>query len=117
MLTAAVILLGIALIPVILVQIPPLVDYPNHMARMHILADASRSPSLTQYYEIHWNILPNLAMDLVVPPLIRFMPIETAGKVFIGLIFALLVGGVMAFHAALHRRLVALAPAGVLLSL
>lgn len=92
------------MIPVVLVQIPPLVDYPNHMARMHILADAGRSPWLTQYYEIHWNILPNLAMDLVVPPLTRFMPIETAGKVFVGLIFALLVGGTMALHAALHRR-------------
>jgi hypothetical protein len=43
-------------------------------------------------------------MDLVVPPLTRFMTIETAGKVFIGLTFALLVGGVMTFHAALHRR-------------
>ncbi len=103
-LIGAVVLLGIALIPVVLVEIPPLVDYPNHMARMHILADAGRSSWLTQFYEIHWNILPNLAMDLVVPPLTRFMPIETAGKVFIGLTFALLAGGVMAFHSALHRR-------------
>ena len=103
-LAAAVVLLGIALIPVVLVQILPLVDYPNHMARMHILADAGRSPWLTQYYEIHWNILPNLAMDVVAPPLIEFMSTENAGKVFIGLTFALLAGGVMTFHAALHRR-------------
>lgn len=97
-------LLGIALIPVILVHIPPLVDYPNHMARMHILADAGRSPWLSQYYEIHWDILPNLAMDMLVPPLTRFVSVETAGKVFIGLTFALLVGSVMTLHAALHRR-------------
>lgn len=74
------------------------------MARMHILADGHSSPWLTQYYEIHWNILPNLAMDLVVPQLARFMPIETAGKVFIGLTFGLLAGGVMALHAALHKH-------------
>ncbi len=97
-------MLGIALVPVLLVEIPPLADYPNHMARMHILADAGRSPVLTQYYEIHWTILPNLAMDVVVPPLTRFVSLETAGKVFIGLTFALLAGGVMALHTALHKR-------------
>ncbi len=87
-----------------MVHIPPLVDYPNHMARVHILADAGRSSWLSRYYEIHWDILPNLSIDLVVPVLTRFMPVETAGKVFIGLTFALLAGGVMALHAALHRR-------------
>ena len=53
------------MIPVILVQIPPLVDYPNHMARMHILADAGRSPWLTQYYEIRWNILRKTGINPV----------------------------------------------------
>ncbi len=71
---------------------------------MHILADAGRSHWLSQFYEIHWNILPNLAMDVVAPPLIGFMSTENAGKVFIGLTFALLAGGVMTFHAALQRR-------------
>jgi hypothetical protein len=103
-LTAVAVLLGVAWIPILLVEIPPLADYPNHMARMHILADAGRSPVLTQYYEIHWNILPNLAMDVIVPPLAQFMPLETAGKVFIGLTLALLALGVMTLHAALHKR-------------
>ncbi|MBI4002729.1 MAG: hypothetical protein HY348_13225 [Nitrospira defluvii] len=74
------------------------------MARMHILADEGQNPFLREYYEIHWDILPNLAMDLVIPPLLSFVSIETAGKLFIGLIFALLTGGTMALHAALHRR-------------
>ena len=43
----ALLLLGIALIPIMLVEIPPLVDYPNHMARMHILIDDGRSPWLS----------------------------------------------------------------------
>jgi len=101
---AALSLLCIALIPIVLVEIPPLVDYPNHMARMHILADGGYSPWLRQYYEIRWHILPNLSMDLVVPLLARFISLEAAGKVFIGLTFALLAGGVIALHAALHRR-------------
>jgi hypothetical protein len=98
-------LLCVALIPLLTVEIPPLVDYPNHLARMHILADGGQSVWLRQYYEIHWDLLPNLSMDVVVPPLTRFMSVERAGKIFIGLTFALLAGGTMALHAALHRRL------------
>ena len=101
---AAFALLCIALVPLMTVEIPPLVDYPNHLARMHILADGGHSPWLRQYYDIHWDLLPNLSMDLVVPPLTRIMSVEQAGKMFIALTFALLAGGTMALHAALHRR-------------
>ena len=45
-LTLSLILLGIALIPLTLVRIPPLVDYPNHMARRQILSDAGHSEHL-----------------------------------------------------------------------
>jgi len=101
---AACALLCVALIPLSAVEIPPLVDYPNHLARMHILADGGQSFWLRQYYEIHWDLIPNLSMDVVVPPLTRVMPVGIAGKVFIGLTFALLAGGTLALHAALHRR-------------
>ncbi|MGH7232967.1 MAG: hypothetical protein ACREJU_16650 [Nitrospiraceae bacterium] len=96
--------LCVACVPLWLVEIPPLVDYPNHMARMHILVNVERSAWLSQYYEIRWAVLPNLAMDLVIPVLAKVMPLETAGKVFIALTFSLLFGGVIALHAALHRR-------------
>lgn len=92
------------MVPILLVDIPPLVDYPNHMARIHILADGGRQPFLRQYYEIHWDLLPNLAIDLLLPPLLALVSIETAGKTFLGLILTFLVGGTMALHAALHRR-------------
>ena len=100
----ALILLGITLIPLVLVRIPPLVDYPNHMARMQILADGGHSHYLRQYYEIHWDILPNLAIDVLVPALARLVGIEIAGKVFIALTLCLLSGGVIALHYALHRH-------------
>ena len=102
--TIVVVLFCIVLTPVVLVTIPPLVDYPNHMARMHILADAGRSDYLRQYYEIHWDILPNMAMDLIIPLLARLVPLDIAGKIFIGMTMLQLAGGVMALHYALHRR-------------
>ncbi len=97
-------LLCVTLIPLALVHIPPLVDYPNHMARMQILVDDGRSEHLRQYYQIRWDILPNLAIDALVPALARFVGIETAGKIFIGLTLFLLAGGVIALHYALHQH-------------
>jgi hypothetical protein len=94
----------IALLPLALVVVPPLVDYPNHLARMHILGMFDRSPALQAYYAVQWRPLPNLAMDAVVPLLARVMPLALAGKLFVALIFALLVGGTASVHRALTGR-------------
>jgi hypothetical protein len=94
---------GLWVVPVWSVSLPPLVDYPNHLARMHLLA----KPEIAQsggFYEIHWAPLPNLAMDVLVPAMSRFVPVEIAGKVFISLIFALLAGGVFVLHRSLFQR-------------
>ena len=98
------VLLAIAVVPIWSVRIPPLVDYPNHLARMHILSSRNQSIFLQQYYEIRWAILPNLGMDLVVPPLVSLVPVEHAGRVFLSLIFCLLAGGVVALHRVVHDR-------------
>src|SRR5215469_4772948 len=57
----------IACLPVLLTAAPPLVDYPNHLARMHIIGALGASPTLGQFYELVWRPIPNLAMDVVVP--------------------------------------------------
>ena len=57
-----------ACLPVLLCETLPLIDYPNHLARMHILSALSRSAQLQNYYAIMWQPLPNLAMDLTVVP-------------------------------------------------
>jgi len=70
--------------------LPPLVDYPNHLARMHLLAEGGDA-----FYSVRWAPLPNLAEDLIVPPLGRLMPLDTAAKLFLVMIFALMAGGVV----------------------
>jgi len=86
-------------LPILWVELPPSVDYPNHLARMHVLIEQPRSATLQQFYEIHWRPLPNLAMDLTVPLLAGIMPLEWAGKAFVLACFALL----PASAAWLHR--------------
>jgi hypothetical protein len=99
------ILLMVSVAPIWMVTMPPLADYPNHLARMHILANGAQSEFLGRFYIVSWSVIPNLAMDIIVPALDKFMSLEIAGKVFVTLILALLVSGSLALHYAIHRRL------------
>lgn len=98
-------LIATALSPLLWADVPPLVDYPNHLARMWILFQGGRIPELTSNYLVQWRLLPNLAIDLVVPALTQIMPLEVAGRVFIALTLLALVAGTATLHYALHGRL------------
>src|ERR1022692_4301654 len=76
-------------IPIWTHPLPPLSDYVNHLARMHVIATLSKNPLLARYYEIDWQVIPNLTMDLIVPQLARVMNVYRAGQVFIVGMFAL----------------------------
>jgi len=83
-------LLALASIPVLTSVMPPLFDYPNHLARMHLLTVGG-----DRFYQVRWAPLPNLAEDAIVPVLAAIMPLELAGKLFLIAIFALLSGGTL----------------------
>jgi hypothetical protein len=83
-------LLTLSAVPVFSTVLPPLLDYPNHLARMHLLAEGGDG-----FYSVRWAPLPNLAEDLIVPPLARVMPLELAAKLFLIMIFGLIAGGVI----------------------
>lgn len=93
-----------ALTPLLFVRVPALVDYPDHLARMWILARHGSLPQLAANYQIHWRILPDLAMDLIIPPISAIVSIETAGRVFIGLTIFALIGGTATLHRVLFGR-------------
>jgi hypothetical protein len=94
----------LTLSPLLWASVPPLVDYPNHLARMWILVNAGRIQELGSNYVAHWRLLPNLAMDLIVPTLALVMPVELAGRLFIALTMLALLGGTVTLHRALHGR-------------
>jgi hypothetical protein len=99
------VVLGAAtLSPLLWAAVPPLVDYPNHLARMWILVHRTEIPELARDYVVHWRILPDLAMDFVVPVLATVMPVELAGRVFIGLTMLGLIAGTAVLHRVLHGR-------------
>lgn len=96
--------LGVVLIlPLFLVDIPPLTDYPNHLAREYVLTHGAHDPILSRIYAVRWGIIPNLAIDVVMPALARLLPLYMAGKIVLGVTLLLPVAGVAAYHRAVFN--------------
>jgi len=82
----AVILSALLLVPIWIVEFPPLLDYPNHLARSFILTHLNDPEfSFKQFYRSDWGLYPYLGMDAVLAVLGRFLPIETAGRVYLSI--------------------------------
>ena len=92
------------LAPLLVVDVPPLVDYPNHLARAFILASLPQDPFLSRFYMLHWAIIPNLALDLLAPPLMHLLPVHVVGRLLIALAVMLPVLGTVAYNTALGGR-------------
>lgn len=99
-----VVLAAITSIPIVLYPWPPFADYINHLARMYIIAAVGSDADLARFYEIDWQVIPNLMMDLVVPPLERVLNIYVAGQVYIALSFVLILSGTLALNRQLFGR-------------
>lgn len=93
-----------ALIPIATHALPPLMDYPNHLARAYVINAIGSDPDLARYYRIDWEIIPNLMIDLVVPVLNRIFDIYVAGQIFSALAFVAIVSGTLVLHRALFGR-------------
>ena len=96
-------LFATAIAPTLLVQIPAMEDYLDHLGRMYVLTTAGTSDA-NPYYQVSWALYPDLAMDLIVPQLARFMDVETAGKLFFIASQCLIVTGAIALEVSVKRR-------------
>lgn len=91
------------LLPLVMVDVPPLLDYPNHLARLYVLAHPDDA-MLSRYYAQRWAIMPNLAIDGLLPPLLRWVPVHVAGRLILGATLLLPVLGCIIYHRALFGR-------------
>jgi hypothetical protein len=99
-----VVLAAITVIPVLLYPWPPLADYINHLSRMHIIATMGSDPDLSKFYDVNWQIIPNLMMDMIVPPLTRLMSVYAAGQIYTIVSFVLIMAGTLALNRQLFGR-------------
>jgi hypothetical protein len=95
---------AIAAIPVMLYPLPPISDYVNHLSRMHIIASLGSDSNLARFYEVNWQIIPNLMMDMIVPNLVRVMNVYAAGQAYTIASFVLIMSGTFALNRQLHGR-------------
>ena len=93
----------LVLVPLLLTDVPPLLDYPSHLGRLTVLVAADHD-LVRQIWTPKWSPIPNLAMDVVVLGLARQVSLHLAGKIFVA--FALLMPalGAITLHRALYRR-------------
>jgi hypothetical protein len=99
-----ILLLAITAIPIVLHPWPPMSDYINHLARMQVIATINSDPDLARFYEIDWQVIPNLMMDLIVPSLVRVVNVYLAGQIYTISSFALILSGTLALHRQLFGR-------------
>jgi hypothetical protein len=94
----------IAAVPVLLHPLPPISDYINHLSRMHVIAAIGHDSDLARFYQVNWEVIPNLMMDMIVPALVRVMSIYAAGQAYMIASFVLILSGTFALNRQLHGR-------------
>ena len=67
--------------PFLFVTEPPLLDYPNHLARTFILAHLN-DPAFhfSEHYRADWKPYPFILWDVLMVALQQILPVESAGK-------------------------------------
>ena len=106
--TAVLILLGLCAlaVPVALVPVPPVLDYPNHLARMCLLAGAAESGPLSRMYEVDWSLAStNVGIDLIAAAVGPVVGCEPLARMLLGASVVLPPLGAVALHAAVFRGL------------
>ncbi len=92
-------------IPVALVHMPPLVDYPNHFARLWLLMGGARLPPVSAMYGIDWTgASTNIGIDLLAVTVGRPLGISLFGPLLVLAAIMLPPAGAMLLNRVLFGR-------------
>src|SRR6516165_10271316 len=88
------------LAPLLIADVPPILDYPNHLARLVLLAADPNDLVLGRIFTPHWAVIPDLAIDLIGPTLLHVLPVHVIGRLLLAGALLLNLAGVLALHRA-----------------
>jgi len=89
-------------VPVLLASIPPLLDYPNHLVRLWLIAGGADAPPLSHMYAVSWgSAYTNVGIDYLGAVLGRFVPAAALGSGLVWLALVLPPLGAAALNRAL----------------
>ena len=91
-------------VPFFVADVPPLTDLPNHIARYHIFLNVDRSTFLSKYYDVHWHLIGNLGVDVIVRAIGPLLGAELAARIAVGTIPLLAVAGIYSVSRALNGQ-------------
>ena len=92
-------LVAISLVPFFLVDVPAVLDYPNHLARIFVLAHPA-DPVLSRFYAPHWRVLPNLGFDILGVLALKIFPVHVGGRILLAASMLAPLLGVFAYSRA-----------------
>jgi hypothetical protein len=95
--------LVVALIPLLFNEVPPLVDYPNHLARGVVLHGGERL-EISRFYVANWAVIPNLGSDILLMGLLRLFEPALAGRVLLGLVIGAEILGIVLYSRVAFGR-------------
>ena len=96
-------LIAALLIPFLLVDVPPVLDYPNQLARWFVLGHTD-DPILSHFYAPNWHLTPNLGFDPLGVALVKLLPVHVAGRIVLALsLLAPVLGALLYAKAAFGK--------------
>ena len=93
----------LALAPLLVTPVLPLIDIYDHIARFHVLSRLD-DPLLAANYRAHWSLVPDIGLDVISTPLLAVVPPLIAGHLVAALVMATVYGGVLYFNRMLTGK-------------
>jgi hypothetical protein len=107
---------ALAALPFLIVNLPPVMDVPNHLTRIWLLAGGLDQAPLSAMYEARWSqAATNIFVDLIGVGLTRVIGIDAVGKILLLMMFLAPPLAALWLHKKLFGRTGWWALAGVML--
>lgn len=91
------------MVPVFSVRMPPVLDYPNHWARLWLVTGGAELPPLDAIYAVDWRgAWSNVGIDLLAVTVGRMLSADALAQVVLGLAVLLPVAGTVLLNRALY---------------
>jgi hypothetical protein len=99
---------GLALLallgPVLVGAVPPLTDYPNHLARLWLEGGGGAIAPMSSMYRVTWDAVTNIGIDLFAVLAVPLLGYEAVGRILVGAAALLPAAGGVALWRVLHGR-------------
>ncbi|TVQ86517.1 MAG: hypothetical protein EA397_20170 [Deltaproteobacteria bacterium] len=96
---------SLVLLPILLFELPPLVDFPRTVAQMHILYEIGALKNNIEGYELKLGFVPYLAHDALTFALLGWLGPVEAGRLVLGATLVLTGLAPAVLHGALYQRI------------